>query len=376
MPPAARTPEKMPELAELAAMHDAPFQEYADYFRKVADDKGASYAFDVLRYAPLAKGIDVHLLAHTIGDMLYKQKGMEGIYECTQEFRNACSHSVVIGILNEFGEGALDDIAATCRKAPGGEGAYTMCFHGLGHGVLAFNGYKLEKAVAMCKKTGTEAYHQREYIECVGGASMEMMAGVHDRAVWEKESVNYFKADDPLSPCDADFMPPEVQPICYMHLTPHLFEVAGMNLGAPDASYFEKAFAYCDALPEDDFPNRSACFGGFGKEFIGITQSKDVRAVGDIGEPALRDMRAWCALANDAFGEHECNANALASLYWGGENKIDAALTYCAIAEGEVENDCYAQLAEQVRYYRPAGKERAEDCRRLPEIFAARCLAP
>lgn len=370
-----RTPDRLPELSELSEMRTASFQNYADYFRRIAEDKGAVYAFDLLRYAPLAEGVDVHLLAHTIGDILYEQEGMQGIYECTQEFRNACSHSVVIGILNEHGEGALDDIAATCRKAPGGAGAYTMCFHGLGHGVLAFNGYKLEKAVAMCEKTGTDAYRRREYVECMGGASMEMMAGVHDRAVWEKESVNYFKESDPLYPCNAPFMPAEVQPICFVHLTPHLFEAAGMDLGRPDDAFFAEAFSYCDALPKDDLANRSACYGGFGKEFIGITQSKDIRAVGDIEEPALRQMRAWCTLANDEFGEHECNANALASLFWGGENKIDASLGYCAIAEGEEAGECYRQLAEQIRYYLPEGSERAMRCDRLPEAYQSRCAA-
>lgn len=367
-------PKSYPELAELEAAEFSS-QEYFDYFRELAEDKGAEYAFEVLLRAKLAYGTDIHLVAHVVGDVLYAQQGIEGIYVCTQDFRNACSHSVVIGILNEHGEGALDDIAATCRKAPGGRGAYTMCFHGLGHGVLAFNEYKFDRAVAMCAKTGTPEYGNREYVECVGGASMEMMAGVHDRAVWEKEVGNYLSDAEPLRPCNDPYMPAEVQPICFIHLTPHLFEAAGMNLGNPDPSYYAKAFSYCDALPADDAENRTACYGGFGKEFTVLGQGRDVRDVGKTPEPVLRSVREWCALANDAQGEKDCNAYALSSLFWGGENTPDASLAFCAIAEGEAQGECYEQLAGHIRYYFPgASPERAALCERLPEPHAGACV--
>ncbi len=363
------------DYSELKELDGATFssQEYFDYFRKLAEDKGGEYAFQVLLRAKLAYGTDIHLVAHVIGDVLYSQKGMEGIYACTQDFRNACSHSIVIGVLNEFGEGALDDIAATCRKAPGGLGAYTMCFHGLGHGVLAFNDYKFEDAVDMCKKTGTAEYHDREYIECVGGATMEMMAGVHDRAVWEKEVPNYLSDTDPLRPCDDSYMPAEVQPICYIHLTPHLFEVAGMNLGRPDPAYYAEAFSYCDRLPADAAANRTACFGGFGKEFVVLGQGRDVRDVGKTTEPLLREVREWCALANNEQGETDCNAYALSSLFWGGENTPDASFLFCQIAEGKQQVSCYTQLADNIRYYFPDAAARTSLCERIPDEYRGRC---
>ncbi len=152
------------------------FTQLSDRFQNLAKEKGALYAYEVLRRAVLPPGTYVHLLGHTVGDELYKQKGVSGIADCTQEFRNACSHTIVIGALNEFGsEKALSLIHEACKKAPGGSGAYTMCHHGLGHGVFAYYGYDLTKTDAFCKKTGTAAYHNREYVECMGGAIMELM---------------------------------------------------------------------------------------------------------------------------------------------------------------------------------------------------------
>lgn len=364
----------LPEVQDLAQV-EWSFEEYADYFRRLSDDRGAPYAFRVLLQAPMREGTDLHLLAHVVGDKLYEQQGMKGMYECTQDFRNACSHSVVIGILNEFGEGALGDIADMCRKAPGGTGAYTMCFHGLGHGVLAFNEYKLDRAVAMCAKTGTLAYGNREYIECVGGATMEMVAGVHDRAVWQQEVRNYFKESDPLYPCNASFMPSEVQPACYMHLTPRLLARAGMDLANPDPATFPEAFSYCDAIPEYEEENRNTCYGGFGKEFIGIVQGRDIRNVGATSEPELQRMHEWCDMAGLPYTVRACNTHVLASLYWGGENSIDASLAFCALAEGETRASCYQELVGQVRYYFPSSSERFARCGALPAAYQGVCRA-
>jgi len=89
------------------------FKELANYFTEIAEAKGAPYALDVLKAAPIPLDTDMHLLAHTVGDILYRQQGLEGIKVCTHDFRNACSHSVVIGAFLEQGEAALPGIAAS-----------------------------------------------------------------------------------------------------------------------------------------------------------------------------------------------------------------------------------------------------------------------
>ncbi|MBP7741448.1 MAG: hypothetical protein KA104_02030 [Candidatus Pacebacteria bacterium] len=361
-----------PEVKEVSGT-DWSFQKYSTYFQQLSDKKGAVYAFRVLRQVNLPPVIDMHLLAHIVGDMLYKQKGIAGMKDCTDEFRNACSHSVVIGYLREFGEGALPEIVKTCMEAPGGRGAYTMCFHGLGHGVLAYTGYNLEKAIAMCKKTGTEEFHNREYIECAGGAVMEMTVGVHDRGVWESQAPKYFIKGDPLSPCDADFMSPEVRPICYMHITPELFKAAGSDLGILNPDTFPKAMGYCEAIPKDAVEDRKACFGGFGKEYIMLASGHDIRDLGLAKEPGLRRIRAACSATPNPEGQANCNEMALNSLYWGGENTPDASFTYCQIAEGQAQRACYEQLANNIGYYLSKTEKGRAECARLPSEYRGIC---
>lgn len=352
------------------------FQEYSTYFQKLADKKGGAYAFQVLGRTSFPPGVDIHLLGHIVGDVLYKQKGVEGIKICTPDFRNACSHSIVIGVLNEKGESALPEIAQACKEAPGGKGAYTMCFHGLGHGVLAFTGYDLKEAVAMCKLVGTPQYHDQEYVECVGGTIMEIIAGVHDRTAWEKQVGNYFKDSDPLFPCDASWMPDEVRGVCYIQLTPHLFTAAGGDLGNLLPTVYPKAFSYCDALPKDSAALRQACYGGFGKEFTVLAQGRDIRAIGSMPTSALQNVRDWCAMANNKDGELACDSFALSSLFWGGENVADASFQFCALATGDAQVACYQMLSGQIGYYLGNDAKGSELCKRLPEKYRAGCVVP
>lgn len=361
-----------PELAELQTPRSFP--ELTRYLRDLSEKKGAPYAYQVLIRMPSVPGVDMHLLGHTVGDELYKQFGLEGMAYCTSDLRNACSHSVVIGALLEHGPSILKDVSAICRKAPGGSGAYNMCYHGLGHGVLAYTDYELSQAVGLCKRAAESAGNKaNEYQECIGGTIMEMTGGVHDAALRIEKSKKYFKKEDPLYPCDADFMPSEVRGFCYTYLTPHLMEAAGGDLAAPKSEDFKIGMTYCDKLT--DIGERRACFGGFGKEFPVILSGRDVRGVAALPESALKTMYEWCSLAPTEGGRKDCSFQVLASLYWGGENDFQGSLRYCsAISDQADQKDCFARFVDTARYFRgrDAGYMR-NLCAALPDTYDSLC---
>ncbi|MDP2735417.1 MAG: hypothetical protein Q8P12_04370, partial [bacterium] len=277
------------------------FKEYAQYFYDLAQEKGAAYAYQVLKVAPIVPGTDMHLLGHVVADEIYKQEGVEGIAFCDHDFRNACSHAIVVGVFLEQGLGGLEEIRQACLKAPGGKGAYGMCFHGLGHGVLAYHEYNMENAVATCKELEVTT-GRAEFIECTGGIVMEMMSGVNDREAWERESPRYLSKEDPLNPCNLDFMVKEARPMCYNYLTPRLFEAVGTSLASPKPEDYKKAFPLCELIPEEEPENRTACYGGFGKEFVVLSKDRDVRNIENMSDEELSRVYDWCLLANSAFG--------------------------------------------------------------------------
>jgi hypothetical protein len=371
-PPGLRADADFPELKNFSAGQD--FKSLTTYFHDLAEKKGGVYAYQILLRAPLPPNVDLHLLGHEVGDVLYKQEGANGIRACTQDFRNACSHSIVVGLFTDKGEAALPIIADACRNAPGGSGAYTMCFHGLGHGVLAFEGYDMAKAAAICKKTGTAAFKDREYVECIGGTVMEIIGGgFHDRDLWMAQSKKYLDRPDALALCKEKFIPDEARGQCYTYLTPHLFIAAGTNLGSPDPKVFGKAFSFCATLPESDAVNRAACFGGFGKEFVVLAQDRDVRRIDQMNEERMKKVHDWCALANDAKGTVDCSMSALGSIYWGGENDRSAAIRFCTTSPEDLRHQCFGALIGQVSFYISDQSYRRDFCGEIPEAERPAC---
>lgn len=347
------------------------FGELSSFFKKLAQEKGAVYAFGALKIAKLPPDTDLHLLGHTVGDELYKQKGLQGITVCTNDFRNACSHSIVTGLLMEKGEGSLPAIAAACAQAPGGSGAYTMCFHGLGHGVLAYAGYDLDRAVAMCGKTGTRG----EAPQCIGGAIMEIISGGgHNRELWTKQRAKYLRKEDPLASCQSKTMPTDGRIFCLIYITPYLWEATGADLGHPTEKDFVASFKFCDALPTDDFAGRDVCFGGFGKEFTTLANERDIRNVDQMDEAHMKQVYDWCALAQSENSIASCAASAMNSLYWGGENKPEGAIRFCnVIPDKSQQRSCFMNLIASVQTYRSDGAYREAFCKAIPASYQTEC---
>ncbi len=350
------------------------FSELSARFTKLAQDKGGVYAFQVLKVADLPPNTDVHLLGHAVGEVLYKQKGVAGIVDCTQDFRNACSHTIVTGALSDFGSGALPKIKQACLDAPGGSGAYTMCYHGLGHGVLAYFGFDLQKTVAFCKQVGTPAHNNREYIECVGGAIMELVGGGgHDHDLWLKAQDTYF-TDDPLSPCMDSVIPAEAKSICLEYITPKLWSSAGITQDRPNPALFPAAFQKCEGIPLGQNALRLACYASFGKEFVVLAGARDVRNVADFSDDEFKTAISWCSSAPETDARTACIKEALGSVFWGGENDPKGSLRFCSLVEDSAMKDsCYVAFGESVRQYVPL---RTDLCQMIPQPQRANCLTP
>lgn len=366
------------QFSEVSAISgNEDFPTLKEYFRKLAEKKGAPYAYEVLKRIPVKPNTDMHLMGHVVGEVLYMQKGADGMQYCTQDFRNACSHTIVVGLFSEMGVGALPEIMKACQKAPGGRGAYNMCFHGLGHGVLAFTGYDIPKTVELCAKTKnkTGAPRGREFPECVGGAVMEIISGGdHDKELWFAQHNKYFQSDDPLFPCDTDMIPEEAKEMCYVYLTPQLFTFAGAAAGLPVEEDYEKAFTYCAKLTDPKY--REICMGGFGKEFVVLARARDIRNIEKMSDAELSTINRWCGLAKVEDGKNACLWSALSSLYWGGENDKALPIRYCTLMQtGDEKKNCFGRLTEMVGFYGKDDDYKRSYCSEIPDQYKEGCKA-
>ncbi len=366
--------EKYPEVSFLTGKN-MDFNQLKAYFKELADKKGAVYAYEVLNIAPVPFGTDMHLMGHVVGDELFHQKGAEGIKYCTQDFRNACSHSIVVNLFYDKGEVALSEIASACNHAPG-DGAYTMCYHGLGHGIFSYNNYELPKTVEMCKKTATQKHNQREYTECVGGAIMEQISGGdHDRTTWGKMRPVNLHRDDPLYPCVSQVITDTgPRKVCLIYLTPYLWELGGWMSQIPTDEVIKKSFSFCDQIPLKDTENRDGCFGGFGKEFVPLAKGKDIRNIDKLTDAEIQKVYNWCFLTDDKEGQKSCVSFATGSIYWSGSIDKKYPEHFCMAAPNEeVRNFCFKDLITNVKEANKDINYMKEFCNEIPKSVKKEC---
>lgn len=356
-----------------AALRSLPgdFKIIESWLKEHAKTHDPRYTYDLLITTQLPPNIDLHLLGHTVGNLMYDQYGLDAMQYCTPDLRNACSHSVVVGALLDNGLAALEDVHAACKKAPGGSGAYTMCFHGFGHGVLAFTEYDFDKAVALCQKVGTPEYQNEEAGQCVGGAVMELRDGVHDRAMWETKIASYINTDNPLGLCQRPSIFSEAKKHCYSYITPFLFDAAGANGGLPKVEHYAPAVAYCEKEPDSVF--REQCYAGFGKEFIVLAGSYDIQHIDELPSEVLATAASWCSTASTPDAVRACSLEIVHSLYWGGENNINGAIRYCSVLGDGLQEDCFNTLYSDVLTYQNENHVR-EVCSLVPAAAVENCL--
>lgn len=341
------------------------FRVLNDYFLDISKELGGKYGFMLLREAELPPNTDIHLLGHTVGDILYTQEGIDGMKYCTHEFRNACSHSIVIGGLLENGLGIFDHIHEACSQAPGGSGAYTMCFHGFGHGVLAYTDYNLPEAVDLCKMAGTKQHQDQEYHQCVGGVMMELHSGVHDQDVWAKNGKKYINFQNPVEMCERDYIETGAKRMCYSYLSPYIFDAAGWQQGNLTDDVVRKSFSMCGEVPETKY--QRICSASLGKEFIVLAEARDIRNIDNISEQAINKTIQWCSLAPSEPEVSACLQETTNSLYWGGENHYDSSIRFCsAIETSSLQNNCFRQLFDNAKYYRKEPAYWEEICAAVP----------
>lgn len=371
--------ELLPEASTLAGTAwDS--DRYKSYFTNLAQEKGALYAFNVLGQAPLPPHIETHALGHAIGYVLYEQQGPTGMRYCTHDFTNACAHSVLIQTFIENGAQALSDIANVCKEIPGGAASYPTCFHGVGHGILAYLGYDYENAVSRCTEV-EDAVRASDPNgasgisgQCVGGATMELIQGNHDKGAWEAQKGKYLSDADLLSPCNASFMPDTARPFCYSYLTGRFLRASGAKGGTPSPEAYPKAFSYCEKIPKSSIADREGCYGGFGSNFVNIAE--DSRVLSDISDRAIGDVHAWCALAGDPDGEKWCVSYAMDTVFWTGNPAEKAARRFCdASNDGEIKDVCFGWLISSARFFYQGGDAFTAFCDSIPEHYRMQCSA-
>ncbi len=122
----------------------------------------------------LIGGVDAyHTLGHVIGNELYRHYGFDGIIFCDRTFAYSCSHGVTEEAIRQKGPTTQAELIKSCYKLdPQGKSRDTLgCVHGIGHGLLSYEGLDVTKALADCDNLELKSPGDRR--ACIDGVFME-----------------------------------------------------------------------------------------------------------------------------------------------------------------------------------------------------------
>lgn len=302
---------------------------------------GPAQTLELLRVGEVETGIDCHGSAHHLGRMAFAEYGAAAAAGLAEACQSGMRHGVMEQLFVGRGISSLaEDVDALCPDGSDAFGRH-QCFHGVGHGVMAWTAYELEDALGICGRLGDDSGRR----SCYSGVFMENVVSGLSGAVGQKSS--YVDAEDPHYPCNA--LPERYVSDCYWYQTSQMLNVFGQDLEM-----------VADACREAPAIGRRACFGSYGRD-VGAAHR---------GNPYL--VVQYCRLAESLMHQSDCIDGAARTLFWD-ETQQDAGLALCAeVEEPIVAEACWQSIVNQAH---AVSVDRAPFCGQLPDRWRDRCMA-
>lgn len=334
--PSRAVPSKTaPEIARILTTTDLSAQ--TALYRALIARVGLSEAQDDLYHSGLPFDGQSHLLNHESGEFAYKKYGSAGIAYCKDYFLGSCYHGVVLETIAHDGTAGLAHISA-CWKA--NETVRIQCAHGIGHGLLAWVGYKhLPQALALCDQLAQDVEGFPTF-NCYDGVFMENIWAIHSGTTSPDQ---WARKEDPYYPCDDPRIEDAWEAGCWAEQPSLVYQATNGDI--------ETVSNLCDSLGESAL--KTQCFEGLARQIHPAAQGS-AEKVAELCGRVAGDWRNFCK-TTVAYTEYAVGGRML-------------PFAICA-SMGANATSCYAALAEAVRTY-SAPTERKSMCGKLPDASA------
>jgi len=123
---------------------------------RISADEGPEAAWQFLKRALMPNGSlvpsksDPHLLAHVVGEEIYRRGGTDGIRVCDEAFTFGCYHGYVRAMLEAGGD--KPENASVCELTSN----FGSCLHGFGHALGSIESGDVRAALGRCDVLFTE----------------------------------------------------------------------------------------------------------------------------------------------------------------------------------------------------------------------------
>ncbi len=309
--------------------------------REYMESYGPERTLELLRLGEAATGIDCHGGAHHLGRMAFAEYGAAAAAGLADSCQSGMRHGVMEQLFVGRGVANLaEDVDALCPDVDDAFGRH-QCFHGVGHGVMAWTAYELEDALGICGRLSDESGQR----SCYSGVFMENVVSGMSGAVGQRSG--YVNAEDPHYPCNA--LPERYVSDCYWYQTSQMLNVFGQDL--------ERV---ADACLEAPVIGQRACFGSYGRD-VGAAHRRN---------PYL--VVQYCRLPESLMHRVDCIDGGARTLFWD-ETQQDEGVALCAEVEQPIVAEaCWQSIVNQAH---AVAADLEPFCGRLPDRWRERCLA-
>ena len=283
---------------------------------------------------------DCHQNAHNAGRFAYEIFDAQAFQTCSAECHSGCYHGATEAYFRDHGTMNLaEDLAIICSSSL--NPFYThQCFHGVGHGLMAFSDYELFEALANCDliPDGAESCYSGVYMENVVGGLAPTIGHYTD-----------YLSDDPHFPCD--IVPDKYKNACYFYQTSHMVTIFNWD--------FAKVAESCG---EADPLYQRACFESMGRDVGGLRQNDNVAAIADCNSVPFGEARTWCLIG------------AVQNTFWDPDGQ-DVALDFCPrLDDPDEKQGCYNTIIRRAPLVIEAEAELEAFCLKAEQDFQDACL--
>ena len=321
--------ELAPEILEIKSAQSLDQQ--VPIYKRLIERVGPIEAQEQLQKSGLPFDGESHLLNHTVGDFLYEKYGASGLSNCREYFLSSCYHGFVIRALADGGVDLLSEVVKTCQEK--GEHVAIQCAHAIGHGFLAFDGYKyLTKALGDCDTLGEKSIRFRVY-NCYDGVFMENVFAVHENG--QPSPDRWLNQDDPIYPCNEEKIPPKYLRACWSNQPSWMYQLFQADL--------HQVAQQCLNLENQEY--QTTCFDALARQIHPLTRG------------SVDETFRMCSLMPPPWID-PCIVSISKAFFSVGDRQ--APFQICSKIHSK--ESCYKELISIISLYIKDQKERGDVC--------------
>lgn len=310
---------------------------------------GPEKAIGLIKSVP---SVDCHQRVHKVGRFNYDLANTKAFSTLNSECMSGYTHGATEGFFTEHGTDNLDqNLRIICPDGQNGFYAH-QCYHGVGHGLMAYTDYELPEALELCDLLPE---HLTSYESCYSGVYMENVVGAIalDEAKQTTDltqtHVTSYLNDDPLFPCNV--VKEKYKNACYIFQTSRMIVLFQYD--------FQKVASACQTVEQKYVFN---CFLSMGRD------------VSNMAGSGYAQIETGCNYPTDQFWQHTCIAGATQDRFWDKTEQDDAIGLCKALRREDFKAKCYDELTGRARDIVSDSNDKKTFCGKYEHAYKERCV--